>query len=119
MWPEEAMRRSGRFPRWSKVKGSGLVITHLADQGKGVRSCNYTFGGSISLSPCRAFHVIVHVNHAWLPAGYAVRWSGLVAWASARAVTVGFKAPLHLGRIPVIEDDLCRHRQSEGALNTL
>ena len=49
-----------------------------------------------------------------LPAGYSVGWSGFIAWTSSRAVAVGFKTPLHLGWIPVIEDDLHRYRQAEG-----
>ena len=61
----------------------------------GVGSCNHTFDESASISTRCAFHVIIHIDHAGLPARYSVGWAGLVTWAVSRAVAVGFNAPLH------------------------
>lgn len=71
-----------------QVAGSVLDFAHWWDNLDGI--------GPPSLSPRGAFHVIVHVNHAWLSARDAVGWTRFVARAVSRAVAVGFKTPLHV-----------------------
>src|SRR5438445_12523378 len=84
----------------------------------GVESCNHTGGGSISLPTPGALHVIIDIYHSRTPSWYAIGWAGFVAWAASRAIAVRFKAPFHFGWIPVVEDNLRRHRQAERTFKT-
>ncbi len=42
----------------------------------GVGPCDRTFSGSVSLSPCCAFHVIVYMHYSRSAARYSVGWTG-------------------------------------------
>lgn len=110
---EESIKDFGDFIRHTEVFD---LIFGVANWGQVLQSYIRKL---ISLASRGAFHVVIHKDHTWPAAGDAVCWTGLVSRAVSRTIAVRFKTPLHLRRIPVIEDDLRRHRQAEGALNTL
>lgn len=70
----------------------------------------------LSIGSHRWLQVIMDMGHAGPSLRNAIRTSRFITRASSRAVTVGFKPPIHVGCRRAVQDGQRRHRQTKETL---